>query len=65
MRLIAEECAEVMVELESMRFTLTPPQERGIEDSTAARAVSELAQLAQLCIGVIELIQQGRIKGEQ
>lgn len=59
-RLITEEYQEVMDELATL-------QGMDISDpnwvDTKQRAVEELAQLAQLCIGAIELIQQGKAKG--
>lgn len=53
LRLIAEEWWEAQVEL----HTLGNVQ----EESDKREAIVELAQLAQLCIGVIELIQEGSI----
>lgn len=66
-RLMAEEWQEVEDELAILELLATGLTTWDREDMAAAkvRTVEELGQLAQLCIGVIELIQEGRIYEHQ
>lgn len=59
-RLISEEYQEVCDELATLAHfgSNAPPISR-------QAAVAELAQLAQLCIGIIELIQAGKLQEEE
>lgn len=59
-RLLGEEYWESIAELEALIEARTQYPTKTEHDATKLRAIAELAQLAQLCIGVIELIQDGR-----
>lgn len=62
-RLISEEYQEVMDEL-AVIGCLRKDGPQFTHDTAVECAISELAQLAQLCMGVIELLQQGKVEEE-
>lgn len=65
-RLLAEEWEEAQDELMTLDALLHSPKGATISElqQIRGRAIAELAQLAQLAIGIIEHLQQGKVEEE-